>query len=120
MVLLKVSPWKGVIRLRKRGKLGPRHIGPFQVVSRAGKVAYVFDHPEELSKILCTFHVLQLRKCILDEDAVVSLDDNQVDDCLNYVERLVAIKERKVKVLRSKELPLVKVQWQHRRGSEWT
>ena len=39
---------------------------------------------------------------------MVSLDDIQVDECLNYVERLVAILEMKLKVLRSKEVPLVK------------
>ena len=45
----------------------------------------------------------------MDEDVVVSLDDFQVDECLNYVERHVAILERRVKVLRNKEIPLVKV-----------
>ena len=39
---------------------------------------------------------------------------------MNYVERIVTILERKTKVLHNKEIPLVKVQWQHRRGSEWT
>nr|GEY44366.1 putative reverse transcriptase domain-containing protein [Tanacetum cinerariifolium] len=29
-VMLKVSPWKGVVRFGKRGKLNPRYIGPFQ------------------------------------------------------------------------------------------
>ena len=52
--------------------------------------------------------------------AVVSLDDNQVDECLNYVGSLVAILERKVKILQNKEIPLVKVQWEHCRESEWT
>ena len=108
-----------MIRFRKRGKLGPRYIGPFWVVARVGKVAYRFDLPEELSQIHSIFHISKLRKCVLDKDVVVSLDDIQVDERLNYVEMPIAILERKVKVLRSKEIPLVKVRWQHWRGSEW-
>ncbi|GJQ96882.1 hypothetical protein Tco_0008021 [Tanacetum coccineum] len=29
-VMLKVSPWKGVVRFGKRGKLNPRYVGPFK------------------------------------------------------------------------------------------
>jgi hypothetical protein len=119
-VLLKVSPWKGVIRFRKRGKLGPRFIGPFKVIARVGKVAYRLELPPELSQIHNTFHVSQLRKCLADESAHVPIDDIQVDERLNYVERPIAILERKTKSLRNKEIGLVKVQWQHRKGSEWT
>ncbi|XP_052622433.1 uncharacterized protein LOC128127784, partial [Lactuca sativa] len=119
-VLLKVSPWKGVIRFRKRGKLGPRYIGPFRVVARVGRVAYRLELPAELGQIHDTFHVSQLRKCIADESAVVPLEDIQVDASLNYAERPVAIRDRKIKVLRNKEVPLVLVQWQHRKGSEMT
>ena len=57
MVLLKVSPWKGVIRFRKRGKLGPQFIGPFRIVARVGKVAYRLELPKELSRTHNTFHV---------------------------------------------------------------
>ena len=102
MVLLKVSPWKGVICFRKREKLGPHYIGPFRIIARVGKVAYRLELPEELSRIHNTFHVSQLRKCIMDQEAVVSLDDIQVDECLNYVERPMAILVRKIKVLRNK------------------
>ena len=61
-VLLKVSPYKGVICFRKRGKLGPRFFGPFRIVARVGKVAYRLELPEELSRIHNTFHVSQLQK----------------------------------------------------------
>ncbi|KAJ9563166.1 hypothetical protein OSB04_008326 [Centaurea solstitialis] len=119
-VLLKVSPWKGVIRFRKRGKLGPRFIGPFEILARVGKVAYRLELPPELGRIHSTFHVSQLRKCLADESALVPIDDIQVDERLNYVEKPVAVLERKTKTLRNKEVGIVKVQWEHRKGSEWT
>ncbi|KAK1406142.1 hypothetical protein QVD17_41429 [Tagetes erecta] len=119
-VMLKVSPWKGVIRFRKRGKLSPRFIGPFKIIARVGKVAYRLELPEELNGIHNTFHVSYLRKCLADETACVPLNDIEVDDKLNYVEKPVAILDRKVKQLRNKIINQVKVQWKHRRGSDTT
>ncbi|KAJ9552733.1 hypothetical protein OSB04_016778 [Centaurea solstitialis] len=119
-VPLKVSLWKGVIRFRNRGKLGPRFIGPFTVLARVGKVAYRLELPEVQGQIHDTFHVSQLLKCLADETAHVPLDDIQVNESLNYIERPVAVLEQKVKKLRNKEIGIVKVQWQHRKGSEWT
>ena len=110
-MLLKVLTWKGVIRFRKRGKLGPRYIGPFRITTGVGKVAYRLDLLDELSQIHNIFHVAQLRKFVTDEAAVVLLDDIQVDESLNYIERLVSILDRKTKVLQNKELKLVKVHW---------
>nr|GFC91413.1 putative reverse transcriptase domain, ribonuclease H-like domain, aspartic peptidase domain protein [Tanacetum cinerariifolium] len=50
-VMLKVSPWKGVVRFGKRGKLNPRYVGPFKVLERIRDVAYKLDLPEELSRV---------------------------------------------------------------------
>jgi hypothetical protein len=86
MVLLKVSPWKGVIRFRNRGKLGPRFIGPFRIVDRVGEVAYRLELPAELSNIHPTFHVSHLCKCLADESTYVPLNDIEVDERLNYIE----------------------------------
>ncbi|KAD7480496.1 hypothetical protein E3N88_03632 [Mikania micrantha] len=74
-VLLKVSPWKGVIRLRKQGKLSPHFIGPSKIIARIGEVAYRLELPDELSGIHNTFHVSYLRKCLADESAYVPLED---------------------------------------------
>nr|GFC90834.1 putative reverse transcriptase domain-containing protein [Tanacetum cinerariifolium] len=70
-VMLKVSPWKGVVRFGKRGKLNPRYVGPFKVLKRVGDVAYKLELPEELSRVHNTFHVFNLKKCHADEPLAV-------------------------------------------------
>ncbi|KAI3805399.1 hypothetical protein L1987_27748 [Smallanthus sonchifolius] len=101
-VMLKVSPWKGIIRFRKRGKLSPRFVGPFRIMARVGIIAYRLELPDELSGIHPTFHVSHLRKCLADESAHVPLTDIEVDNSLNYIEEPVAILDRKEKRLRNK------------------
>ncbi|KAJ9541555.1 hypothetical protein OSB04_028061 [Centaurea solstitialis] len=70
-VMLKVSPWKGVIRYGRKEKLSPRYIGPFIIIERIGVVAYKLELPDELSGVHNTFHVSNLRKCLAELEVVV-------------------------------------------------
>nr|GEW27847.1 hypothetical protein [Tanacetum cinerariifolium] len=81
-VVLKVSPWKGVVRFCKRGKLNPRYVEPFKVLAKVGKVAYKLELPQELSRVHHTFHVSNLKKCYADEPLVMPLEGIHVDDRL--------------------------------------
>nr|GFA16091.1 putative reverse transcriptase domain-containing protein [Tanacetum cinerariifolium] len=72
-VMLKVSPWKGVVRFGKRGKLNPRHVGPFKVLAK---------------------------KCYADEPLAMPLEGIRVDDKLQFVEKPVEIMEREIKRLK--------------------
>ncbi|GKB35861.1 putative reverse transcriptase domain-containing protein [Tanacetum coccineum] len=119
-VMLKVSPWKGVVRFGKRGKLNPRYVEPFKVLEKVGDVAYKLELPQELSRVHNTFHVSNLKKCYADEPLAVLLDGLHIDDKLHFVEEPVEIMDREVKRLRQIRVPFVKVRWNSRRGYEFT
>ena len=95
-VLLKVSPWKGVARFGKRGKLNPRYIGPFEILARIGPVAYKLKLPQELSSIHDTFHVCNLKKCLSDETLIIPPDEVCVDTRHNFVEQPIEVSDWKV------------------------
>ncbi|GKF82017.1 hypothetical protein Tco_0243673 [Tanacetum coccineum] len=119
-VLLKVSPWKGVIRFGKKGKLAPRFVGPFEVIEKVGPVAYRLDLPEELNGVHDTFHVSNLKKCLADLTLKIPLDVIQVDAKLKFVEESVEILEKEFKKLKRSRIAIVKVRWNSKRGPEFT
>nr|GEV60100.1 putative reverse transcriptase domain-containing protein [Tanacetum cinerariifolium] len=97
-VMLKVSPWKGVVRT----------------------VAYRLELPEQLSRVHSTFHVSNLKKCLSDEPLAISLDEVHIDDKLRFVEEPVEVMDREVKRLKQSRIPIIKVRWNSRRGPEFT
>ena len=119
-VFLKVSPMRGVMRFGRKGKLSPRYIGPYQIVRRIGKVAYELDLPSDLEAVHPVFHVSMLRKCIGDPSRVFPVDDIQVTEELSYEEKPVAILDRQVRRLRTKDVASVKVLWQNNNREEMT
>ncbi|GKF55963.1 hypothetical protein Tco_0166303, partial [Tanacetum coccineum] len=113
--MLKVAPWKGVMRFGKHGKLNPRYIGPFRIIERIGPVAYCLELPQELSRVHNVFHVCNLKKCLSDDSLVIPLEEIQLDDKLNFVEEPIEIMDREVKQLKRSRIPIIKVHWNARR-----
>nr|KYP69392.1 Retrotransposable element Tf2 [Cajanus cajan] len=110
-VFLKVTPWTGVGRALKSRKLTPRFIGPYQILKRIGEVAYQIALPPSLSNLHSVFHVSQLRKYVHDPSHIIESDNIQLKDNLTYETVPLRIDDTRVKQLRGKEIPLVKVVW---------
>ncbi|GKC77888.1 putative reverse transcriptase domain-containing protein [Tanacetum coccineum] len=108
-VMLKVSPWKGVIRFGKRGKLNLMYIGPFMMLAKVGTMTYRLELPQQLSRVDSTFHVSNLKKCLSDEPLTISLDEIHIDDKLHFVEEPVEIMDREVKRLKQSRILIFKV-----------
>ncbi|GJW23773.1 hypothetical protein Tco_0034395 [Tanacetum coccineum] len=103
-----------------KGKLALRYVGPFKILERIGPVAYRLRLPEELSSVHDTFHVSNLKKCLVDANLHVPLDEIKIDKTLCFVEEPVEIIDREVRSLKRSRISLVKVYWNSKRGPEFT
>ncbi|GJS63453.1 putative reverse transcriptase domain-containing protein [Tanacetum coccineum] len=108
-VMLKVSPWKGVIRIGKQGKLNPHYIGPFKIIVKVRTISYRLELSEQLSRVHSTFHVSNLKKCLSDETLTIPLDEIQIDDKLHFIEEPIKIMDREVNHLKQSHIPIVKL-----------
>ena len=105
---------KGVSRFGKRGKLSPRYIGPFEVLKRVGKVANELALPPGLSGVHLVFHVSMLKRYHGDGNVIIRWVSVLLDENLSYEEERVAVLDREVRKLRSRDIASIKVQWKNR------
>ncbi|KAL2226649.1 UNVERIFIED_CONTAM: Transposon Tf2-11 polyprotein [Sesamum indicum] len=112
-VFLKISPWRGILRFGKQGKLSPRYIGPYEIIERIEPLAYRLALPAELSQIHDVFHVSMLQRYRSDPSHIIREPEIEIYEELTYVEEPTEILDRNIRKLRNKEIPMVKVRWSH-------
>ena len=108
------------MRFGKKGKLASKYIGPFEIRSSVGEVAYSLVLSPDLSRIHPVFHVLMLRKYIADHSHVLQPQAVELSEDLTYEEYPVAIVDRQVYQLHTKDIPMVKVFWSNHTAEDCT
>nr|BAH80025.1 putative retrotransposon protein [Oryza sativa Indica Group] len=119
-VYLRVTPLRGVHRFQTKGKLAPRFVGPFKIVSRRGEVAYQLELPPSMAGIHDVFHVSQLKKCLRVPTEEADPDRIELQEDLTYVEKPVRILEVSERKTRNRVIRFCKVQWSNHSEEEAT
>jgi hypothetical protein len=95
-VYLKVSPTNGVQRFGIKGKLGPRYIGPYEMIEVCKPVAYRIRLPEQFSTVHNVFHVIQLKKGVhVPENEVITEANAWIEPDLTLIEHPMRFLDRK-------------------------
>ncbi|MCL0148951.1 hypothetical protein M2T53_27520, partial [Klebsiella pneumoniae] len=108
---LRVTPLRGVHRFHTKGKLAPRFVGPYKIVSRRGEVAYQLELPQSWAGVHNVFHVSQLKKCLRVPTEEANIDQIEVQEDLTYVEKPIRILETNERRTRNRVIRFCKVQW---------
>ncbi|XP_073300548.1 uncharacterized protein [Primulina huaijiensis] len=119
-VFVKIAPLKGIMRFGRKGKLSPRFFGPFEILDRIGERAYRLALPPDLDRVHNVFHVSMLRKYISNPSHVLIHEPLDLMPNLTYQEVPIQILDRKVKVLRNKEIGIIKILWRNQLVEEGT
>jgi hypothetical protein len=119
-VYIKVSPMRGICRLKVKGKLAPKYVGPFKIIDRKGEVAYQLELPPQLSDVDDVFHVSQLKKCLRVQEEQLPMEELDLGGDLTYSERPVKILDTAERVTHNKVIKMCKVQWSHHTEDEAT
>ncbi|KAH0689069.1 hypothetical protein KY289_016427 [Solanum tuberosum] len=93
-VYLKIPPMKGIMWFGKNGKLSPRYMGPYQLLTRVGKVAYELDLHNDLASVHPVINVSMLKKGIEDPTSIIPLEGLTIDENLSYEEVPIEILDR--------------------------
>jgi hypothetical protein len=117
---LKVSPMRGTRRFKVKGKLAPRYVGPFKIISWKGEVAYQLELPPQLSDIHDVCHVLQLKKCLRVLEEQLPMEELDQGGDQTYRKRSIKILDTAERVTHNKAIKMSKVQWSHHTEGEAT
>nr|GEX64790.1 reverse transcriptase domain-containing protein [Tanacetum cinerariifolium] len=109
-----------IVKVRWNTRRGPKFTWERKDFFRSKPVAYKLELPDKLHTIHDTFHVSNLKRCFVNDNVVIPLDEVQLDDKLHFVKEPVEIMDREVKRLKQSRILIVKVRWNSRRGPKFT
>jgi hypothetical protein len=100
---------KGTRRFKVKGKLAPRYVSPFKIISHKGEVAYQLELPPQLVDVHDVFYVSQLKKCLRVLEEQLPMEELDLGGDLTYSERLIKILDMAERMTHSKVIKMCKV-----------